>query len=304
MRCAPSGLKLVKGYRYESQDGQKLGHVARYEGVINGKSDKACLPFTYCEGPNGKREWRAKGFPKPRPLYGLHWLPQRPNDPVVITEGEKSAEAAHDLFPTHVSLTSSGGCKAASEADWTPLAGRRVVIWPDADGPGTKYAADVVEALTKTGAKSIAVVKLPSGLPDGWDVADVLPPGFTTADLVRLLLNTKAAAVDGPLPLFPPLPPSEPFPVEALGPVLSRATTAIAHKVQVPTAMAAQSVLAAAALAAQAHADVRLSYGQTRPLSLFFVTVAASGDRKSSADNEGEARLRPTSRASAHRPTV
>ena len=89
-----------------------------------------------------------------------------------------------------------------------------------------------------------------------------------------------------PLPLFPPLLPAEPFPTDALGPVLSRAAHAIARKVQVPPAMAAQSVLAAAALAAQSHADVRLPYGQVRPLSLFFVTVAASGDRKSSADNE------------------
>ena len=53
-----------------------------------------------------------------------------------------------------------------------------------------------------------------------------------------------------------------------------------------PEAIAAQSVLAAAALAAQAHADVALPYGQTRPLSLYFVTVAGSGDRKSTADNE------------------
>ena len=44
---------------------------------------------------------------------------------------------------------------------------------------------------------------------------------------------------------------------------------------------------AAAALAAHAHADVMMPYsGQTRPLSLFFVTVAASGDRKSIADTE------------------
>jgi hypothetical protein len=60
--------------------------------------------------------------------------------------------------------------------------------------------------------------------------------------------------------------------------------------VQVPDAIAGQSVLAAASLAAQALADVRLTYGQRRPLSLFFVTVAASGDRKSTADNEA---LRP-----------
>ena len=43
-------------------------------------------------------------------------------------------------------------------------------------------------------------------------------------------------------------------------------------------------------LAAQAHADVVLPFGQTRPLSLFLVTIAGSGDRKSSADNEA---LRP-----------
>lgn len=88
------------------------------------------------------------------------------------------------------------------------------------------------------------------------------------------------------LPLFPPLPPGESYPVDALGPVLSRAVVAITSKVQVPSAIAAQSVLATASLAAQAHADVVMPYGQTRPLSLFFATVAGSGDRKSTADNE------------------
>lgn len=91
---------------------------------------------------------------------------------------------------------------------------------------------------------------------------------------------------EGPLPLYPPLPKSERYPIEALGPLLSDAAAAICRKVQVPEAIAAQSVLAAAALAAQAHADVLLPYGQTRPLSLFLVTVASSGDRKSTADNE------------------
>lgn len=36
-------------------------------------------------------------------------------------------------------------------------------------------------------------------------------------------------------------------------------------------------------------ADVQLPYGQTRPLSLFCLTIAASGDRKSSADLEAMA---------------
>src|ERR1700730_17255856 len=91
---------------------------------------------------------------------------------------------------------------------------------------------------------------------------------------------------DGPLPLFPPLAEAEPYPADALGKTLTRAATAIASKAQVPIAMAAQSVLAVASLAASSHADVQLPFGQVRPLSLFFATVAASGDRKSTADNE------------------
>jgi len=80
--------------------------------------------------------------------------------------------------------------------------------------------------------------------------------------------------------------------VQALGPVLSAGALAIARKIQAPVAMAAQSVLAVAALAAQAHADVQLSYGQSRPLSLALVTVASSGDRKTSTDREAAWPLR------------
>jgi hypothetical protein len=88
------------------------------------------------------------------------------------------------------------------------------------------------------------------------------------------------------IPLAPPMQPAERYPLEALGSVLGRAAAAIARKVQVPESIAGQSVLAAAGLAAQAFRDVRLPYGQTRPLSLFFITIAESGDRKSSADHE------------------
>lgn len=103
---------------------------------------------------------------------------------------------------------------------------------------------------------------------------------------VKIAADAATAAGLEPIPLFPRMPKAERFPVEALGSVLGSAAAAIARKVQAPDAIAAQSVLAVAALAAQAHADVMLPYGQTRPLSLFFVTVAASGDRKTTTDNE------------------
>jgi hypothetical protein len=48
----------------------------------------------------------------------------------------------------------------------------------------------------------------------------------------------------------------------------------------------AQSILASISLACQAHANVRLPFGQDRSISLFLVSIAASGDRKTTSDNE------------------
>lgn len=86
------------------------------------------------------------------------------------------------------------------------------------------------------------------------------------------------------MPLMPALQDALPYPVESLGTLLGAAAVAIADTVQVPTAIAAQSVLAAAALVTQGFADVLLPFGQTRPLSLFMVTLAETGDRKSGTD--------------------
>lgn len=61
-----------------------------------------------------------------------------------------------------------------------------------------------------------------------------------------------------------------------------RATVAHAF---VPVSIAAQSALAACSLAVQPHFDVTLPTGQKRPSSLFMVSVAESGDRKSTSDD-------------------
>ncbi len=87
-----------------------------------------------------------------------------------------------------------------------------------------------------------------------------------------------------PLPLIPPTLAPGIYPVEALGDMLGEATRAIVAIVQCPTELAAQSVLAAASLAAQGHADVMHPMGRPVPLSLMLVTVAESGERKSTAD--------------------
>jgi hypothetical protein len=88
-----------------------------------------------------------------------------------------------------------------------------------------------------------------------------------------------------PLPDLAEEVPAE-FPFDALGPVLGKAARAIAEHVQAPDALAGGSVLAAAAVAAQVHADVIAAHGRRVPLSLFVATSALSGDRKSATDDE------------------
>lgn len=87
-----------------------------------------------------------------------------------------------------------------------------------------------------------------------------------------------------PLPLIGEIAKGEDYPVEAMGERIGAATAAIAKKVQVPLALAANSVLSACSLAIQPYVNVALPSDQERPVSLFLVTVAQSGDRKSTAD--------------------
>lgn len=136
----------------------------------------------------GKKTFRAsKGFPDPRPLYGLARLAQRPDAPVLVVEGEKVADAAGKIFPDHVCTTSPFGSPNADKADWSPLHGRSVTVWPDNDAPGAKYATDVARLVP--GAK---VVPVPTSFPDKWDLADELPEGITLEALGALLLLAEA----------------------------------------------------------------------------------------------------------------
>ncbi|SOC56486.1 Protein of unknown function [Chromohalobacter canadensis] len=94
-----------------------------------------------------------------------------------------------------------------------------------------------------------------------------------------------------PIPLAQREQPPE-FPIEALGPVLGEAAERLAYHVQTPPGMAGQSVLAAAALAVQGQVDVARGSIGRGPVSLFCMTVAGSGERKSSLDGLALAPIR------------
>lgn len=85
-----------------------------------------------------------------------------------------------------------------------------------------------------------------------------------------------------PTPLIRDMPEAGPYPVAALG-ALREPAEALASVTEAPVALCAASTLAAAALAAQGHRNAETLSG-TAPASLFLLTVAESGERKSTAD--------------------
>lgn len=180
----PEWHRATARHRYLGGDGALLGHVLR---IDEGQGRKRFLPLTYGSEANGPPRWVARAHDVPRPLYGLDRLAGRLGVPVLVVEGERTADAATGLLPEFVAMTSPSGAKAANKADWRPLADRDVTIWPDNDEPGTAYAREVAKQALEAGARSARIVRLPDGLPPGWDLADALPVGFTIDGARRMI---------------------------------------------------------------------------------------------------------------------
>ncbi len=102
------------------------------------------------------------------------------------------------------------------------------------------------------------------------------------ADQTHLQVIGAVTAPEEPTALVHEVPPGDPFPVTALGP-LAEAAISIHATTQAPIAIGAQSLLTATSLAAQGLYNVRCLGGE-RPLSIYALTIAKSGERKSSCD--------------------
>jgi len=173
----------------------------------DGKPRKAFAPLTWCRSANGETHcWRWQGLPEPRPLLRLDELAQRPEAPVVVCEGEKSADAAAVLLPDHVATCWPNGAQSWQKADFAPLAGRDVLLWPDNDdnGAGQACMAALAQHLQRLGAASVRTVAIEvftrrpvmrdgaaafedgGAWADGDDAADALAKGWMPEHLSAL----------------------------------------------------------------------------------------------------------------------
>lgn len=184
-------------YRYYSSKGIPVGCVVRCDKDINGDNVKSFAQFSY---DWIKKRWQASWSGDGKPLYNLQEITARPDVPVMIVEGEKTAEAAKLLFPEYVVTTSCMGSASPRSSNWSALAGRDVIIARDNDLTGSRYAKSLDDILTKQGAKSISGLsplrlgsytiidgkptKREYGTPEKYDLADSLADGWT-AELIN-----------------------------------------------------------------------------------------------------------------------
>lgn len=103
-------------------------------------------------------------------------------------------------------------------------------------------------------------------------------------DISRLLARLNATiAWAEPEPLMPEIR-SAAYPIDALPVIVADAVIEVQQVVQAPMAMVACSAMATVSAACQARNDVERARGLTGPSSLYFLTVAESGERKSTLD--------------------
>jgi len=179
-----------------------------------------------CDHPNGDKwmrpmHWNGTGYklgeppapPEGKPLYRLpELLAADPKAMVWIVEGEKCADALHKLG---VIATTSGSTSSANDADWTPLRGCSVTIWPDADEPGRKYADAVTAKLQALRCKVRIVDIAALSLPERGDIVDWLAanPNATAAEVLTLAMievadSQRRVPLPSPLPAVPVFDPA------------------------------------------------------------------------------------------------
>jgi putative DNA primase/helicase len=215
-------------WNYDNADGSLRGYVCRFDTP----EGKEVLPLVWATDGN-RSEWRWLGFDEPRPLYQLDEITNRPDATIVVVEGEKTADALQALLPHIVATCWIGGANGLKKTDFSPLHGRKVVLWPDNDfthkygdkhptrpgqlkpfheQPGNAAMYAIADML-KGKASVIKWVRNPEGTPCGWDVADSTWSSEETRAYVKANLIDPPPIVETTNPTPPP-PPAERPPIE------------------------------------------------------------------------------------------
>ncbi|TVQ32987.1 MAG: DUF3987 domain-containing protein [Phycisphaeraceae bacterium] len=258
---------------YLAAQGEPAGIVLRWDKDAGAKD---ILPLSRIGDA-----WALTAMPTPRPLYNLAAIAD--DERVYVCEGEKAADAA--IVCGMVATTSAGGACGAAKSDWSPLAGKDVVILPDNDESGENYADNVVDLVLGAGARSVRVAYLADlwpGIPFGGDMADFIEERDSRSDEdIRLEIES---LVSRSQPIRPNSPPRfKPFPVDAIPEPVRSLVAAGAAAIGCEPSFVALPMLSALAGAIGNARCIMLKRGWTEPAILWTAIVGESGTQKTPA---------------------
>jgi len=287
-------------YRYEDEDGNHVMDVVRFK-------------------PKDFRPRRPDGrFTLDRVTRVPYHLPQmleamKRGKGIAIVEGEKDCDNAEKIGLTATTFCGGSGKWRDEYLKWFEDA--NVACVPDNDHAGRKGMNIIASEITKV-AKSVLWLELPD-IPEKGDLTDWLNIEGNDLDKFNTLVTNSALEWSSELgdkwedshdeidewPDFVPLVREEeeprPFPVDALGTMMEEAVIEFHGYGKQPLSMIAGSALATASLTCQGLADVGRDSQNIGPISLSVLTIAESGERKSSLDKAFSKALRDWERAKA-----
>lgn len=270
-------------WTYHNPEGDPVSVIVRWD-TSNGKDFR---PVSRTADDSG---WFVGGMHSPRFLYSLPAiLSTLPGSRVYVTEGEKAADAATALGL--VATTSAHGCKSAKSTDWSPLSGREVIILPDRDGPGERYAEEVARLTTAAGARSVRVVRLSNlwpEMPEGGDLVDLLEYRGGDVDTLHADIDALVERIDAEADDQDPSDSTgislyRPFPVDVLPEPLRTFIHQASEAIGCDTTYIALPLLAGLASAIGTTHQIVLKSDWTEPSILWTAIVGESGTAKSPA---------------------
>lgn len=214
-----------------------------------------------------------------------------------IAEGFATGATVHQATSQPVAVAfNAGNLKAVAQAMRDRFPALTLIVCADDDAdtegnPGLRKASEAARAVGGLLAVPDFGPDRPMGATDFNDMATTC-----RMDAVRdAIKNAAAPDTDGPgnvsageswpepQPLAAKVGP-EPYPLDALPDIVRAAVAEVQGFTKAPVPLVAASALAALSLAIQAHADAKRAEKLAGPVSLFLLTIADSGERKSTCD--------------------
>jgi KaiC/GvpD/RAD55 family RecA-like ATPase len=148
-------LRVVACYQGPDEPPLTIENEFEYVNPQTGQIDLLVFRLRPLQGKKQFRQaipapggWVLSCPPKPWPIYNRTRVSAAKT--IVVVEGEACVHALTDVLPEDMAATTSPcGAGKANLADWTPLAGKTVYLWPDCDQSGLQHMRDVADILQK-----------------------------------------------------------------------------------------------------------------------------------------------------------